>query len=65
MLVGEKKANVTFHVCMAFAAIYMCILYTGWGYEQVTESLLTVLLYGCSRRRRAPSRVRLHGARTS
>merc|ERR1719317_1331187 len=60
--VSEKKANVTFHVCMAFAAIYMCMLYTGWGDDQVsTESKargwtsvyvnlvcvwLTVLMYG-------------------
>lgn len=29
--ISEKKSNVTFHICMAFAAIYMCMLYTGWG----------------------------------
>jgi len=62
VLVSEKKANVTFHVCMAFAAIYMCMLYTGWGDDQVTEQSkargwtsvyvnltcvwMTVLLYG-------------------
>ena len=61
-VVSEKKANVTFHVCMAFASIYMCMLYTGWGDSTATETskargwtsvvvnlvcvLVTVLLYG-------------------
>ena len=35
---AEKKANVTFHICMAFAAIYMCMLYTGWGDDQLTST---------------------------
>jgi len=33
----EKKANVTFHVCMTFAAVYMCMLYTGWGDDQISS----------------------------
>eukprot|EP00484_Ammonia_sp_Unknown_P018019 CAMPEP_0197026582 /NCGR_PEP_ID=MMETSP1384-20130603/6636_1 /TAXON_ID=29189 /ORGANISM="Ammonia sp." /LENGTH=445 /DNA_ID=CAMNT_0042455271 /DNA_START=210 /DNA_END=1547 /DNA_ORIENTATION=+ len=60
--VSEKKANVTFHVCMAFAAVYMCMLYTGWGDSSATNTskargwtsvtvnllcvLITCLLYG-------------------
>lgn len=27
----EQKVNVWFHLCMAFSAIYMCMLYTNWG----------------------------------
>jgi len=34
--VSEKKANVTFHICMAFASIYMCMLYTGWGDDHIS-----------------------------
>ena len=34
---AEKKANVTFHVCMTFAAVYMCMLYTGWGDDQISS----------------------------
>eukprot|EP01083_Nonionella_stella_P029923 82206_1 len=61
-IVSEKKSNVTFHVCMAFAAIYMCMLFTGWGDSTHSENtkargwtsvhvnlicvLITVLLYG-------------------
>jgi len=37
LLAAEKKANVTFHVCMTFASIYMCMLYTGWGDDQVSS----------------------------
>merc|ERR1711920_426355 len=61
-MVSEKKAYVTFHVCMAFASVYMCMLYTGWGDGTATETskargwtsvavnlicvLITVALYG-------------------
>merc|ERR1712154_440834 len=61
-IVSEKKQNMTFHLCMAFASIYMCMLYTGWGDSTATETskargwtsvavnltcvLITVLLYG-------------------
>lgn len=59
---SERKANVTFHICMAFASIYMCMLYTGWGDDTLSDNgkargwtsvtvnlvcvLITVLLYG-------------------
>jgi len=36
-MAAEKKANVTFHICMTFAAVYMCMLYTGWGDDQVSS----------------------------
>jgi len=61
-LASERKANVTFHICMAFASIYMCMLYTGWGDDQLSSQgkargwtsvtvnlvcvLITVVLYG-------------------
>jgi len=37
-IVSEKKANVTFHLCMAFASIYMAMLYSGWGDSTATET---------------------------
>jgi len=37
LMAAEKKANVTFHVCMTFASIYMCMLYTGWGDDQISS----------------------------
>jgi len=59
--ISEKKANVTFHLCMAFAAVYMSMLYTAWGDNEVNDDnkargwtsvvvnlvcvLLTALLY--------------------
>jgi len=27
----DQKQNVLFHLCMAFSALYMCMLYTNWG----------------------------------
>merc|ERR1711978_737609 len=36
-LAAERKANITFHVCMTFASIYMCMLYTGWGDDQISS----------------------------
>jgi len=27
----DQKQNVLFHLCMAFSAVYMCMLYTNWG----------------------------------
>jgi len=27
----EQRDNLRFHLCMAFAAIYMSMLYTNWG----------------------------------
>jgi len=34
----EQRANVLFHLCMAFAAIYMCMLYTNWGTNVVSKT---------------------------
>lgn len=36
-MAAEKKANLTFHICMTFASVYMCMLYTGWGDDQISS----------------------------
>jgi hypothetical protein len=33
----EQRSNVLFHLCMAFAAIYMCMLYTNWGTNVISK----------------------------
>jgi hypothetical protein len=34
----DKQNNLRFHLCMAFAAIYMSMLYTNWGTNTADES---------------------------
>jgi len=41
---AEQRSNVLFHVCMAFAAVYMSMLYTNWGTN--TNSSITAATRG-------------------
>jgi hypothetical protein len=36
--IAERRHNVIFHICMAFAAIYISMLYTNWATDTGNES---------------------------